>query len=106
MNKEINENKIIRYNKCKGKTIISHQKICFIYSYLCYLGNNGYTSLETKIVCDVASVAVILLFFLCVFLSHDDEVYDEVIFLCNDETVVACRPFILGASLSSETDVA
>lgn len=41
-----------------------------------------------------------------VLLSHDDEVYDEVIFLCNDETVVARRPFILGASLPSKTDVA
>lgn len=45
-----------------------------------------------------------LLLFFCVFFSH--EVYDEVIFLCNDETVVARRPFILGSSLPSKTDVA
>lgn len=44
--------------------------------------------------------------FFCIFSSCDDEVDDEVIFLCSDETVVARRPFIWGPSHPSETDVA
>lgn len=41
-----------------------------------------------------------------VFLCYDNGADDEVIFLSNDETVVARRPFISGPSPPSETDVA